>query len=40
MVDVLIITALSMEFDAAKAAGTAVVPGGVGVARWEAAQCW
>jgi nucleoside phosphorylase len=35
MVDVLIITALPMEFDAAKAAGSAVVPGGVGVARWE-----
>ena len=35
MVDVLIITALPMEFDAAKTAGTTVVPGGVGVARWE-----
>src|SRR6266566_5195456 len=35
MVDVLIITALPMEFDAAKTAGSAVVPGGVGVARWE-----
>ena len=35
MVDVLIITALSMEFEAAEAAGTAVVPGAVGVARWE-----
>ena len=35
MVDVLIITALPMEFAAAKTAGTAAVPGGVGVARWE-----
>ena len=35
VVDVLIITALPMEFDAAKTAGAAVVPGGVGVARWE-----
>ena len=35
MVDVLIITALKMEFDAAKAAGAAMMPGGVGVARWE-----
>jgi nucleoside phosphorylase len=35
MVDVLIITALPMEFDAAKAVGTAGAPGAVGVARWE-----
>src|SRR5260370_4364611 len=35
MVDVLIITALRMEFDAAKTVGTAVAPGAVGVARWE-----
>ena len=35
MVDVLIIAALPMEFDAVKTAGTAMVPGSVGVARWE-----
>ena len=35
MVDVLIITALPMEYDAAKTAGSAVLPGGVGVAGWE-----
>ncbi len=35
MVDVLIITALPMEFEAARSAGLAPIAGGVGVARWE-----
>jgi nucleoside phosphorylase len=35
MVDVLVITALPMEFEVLKTAGTAKEPGGTGVARWE-----
>ncbi|MGY1501855.1 hypothetical protein ACW4TU_35610 [Streptomyces sp. QTS52] len=35
MVDVLIMTALPMEFEAARLAGLAPIAGGAGVARWE-----
>ncbi|MGQ4481583.1 phosphorylase family protein [Streptomyces sp. SAS_276] len=35
MVDVLIITALPMEVEAARSAGLAPIAGGVGIARWE-----
>jgi nucleoside phosphorylase len=36
MVDVLIITALELEYQQARAAGTATAPGRTGVARWKA----